>query len=171
MKKTKEAVKRQLKENWEKACNGYLVELLRMWGLDGFYGYWIGDEVGGVYDYGSGMFTLNMDEIIYCVENDVTEAEVMVWQEYVCDAGVFGFDIPDLKSWHRGCPRVGVEVFEKLRGMKAEIDKIVEEEKARVKGGGCDGIATYGTDGTDGTDGKGCCDTATDGTDGTEAGL
>ena len=31
MKKTKDAVKRQLKGQWEQACNGYLCELLNMW--------------------------------------------------------------------------------------------------------------------------------------------
>jgi hypothetical protein len=60
MEKTKPAVKRQLKEQWKKACNGFLTELLRMWEQDAYYGYWIGDEVGGVYDYGDGMFTISM---------------------------------------------------------------------------------------------------------------
>jgi hypothetical protein len=38
MEKTKDSTKRMLKEQWEKACNGYLVELLRMWELDSYYG-------------------------------------------------------------------------------------------------------------------------------------
>ena len=101
--------------------------------LDGHYGYWIGDEVGGVYDYGDGMFTLNMDEIIYCVENDVTEAEVMVWQEYICDAAEFGFDTPNLRSFVRGCPRTSAETFKHLREIKAMLADAVQEEKERVK--------------------------------------
>ena len=71
MEKTKNSVKRMLKEQYEKACNGYLVELLRMWELDAYYGYWIGQEIGGVYDYGGGMFTIGMNDIIYCVEHDI----------------------------------------------------------------------------------------------------
>ena len=51
MEKTKDAAKRQLKEQWEKACNGFLVELLRMWELDRYYGSWVAEEVGGVFDY------------------------------------------------------------------------------------------------------------------------
>ena len=82
MKKTKDAVKRQLKEQWQKACNGFLVELLRMWELDAYYGYWICDEVGGVYDYGDGMFTISMDDIIYCVLGDITREQYIEWQEY-----------------------------------------------------------------------------------------
>ena len=41
MEKIKDAVKRQLKEQWKQACNGYLAELLRMWELDSYYGSWI----------------------------------------------------------------------------------------------------------------------------------
>ena len=48
MKKAKDAIKRQLKEQWQQACNGFLVELLRMWELDAHYGYWIGDETGAI---------------------------------------------------------------------------------------------------------------------------
>jgi hypothetical protein len=125
-------VKRQLKEQWEKACNGYLVELLRMWELDAYYGYWIGDEVGGVYDYG-GSFTIGMDDIIYCVENDVTREQFVEWQEYICDAVALGFDTPNLRSWMKGCPRVQPETFDRINKLKADMNAIIEEEKKKVK--------------------------------------
>ena len=134
MKKTKDTVKRQLKEQWEKACNGYLCELLRMWELDAYYCYWIGAEVGGVLDYGSGMFTISMDDIIYCVENDVTQQQYIEWQEYICDAAEFGFDTPNLRSWMRGCPRTSAETFKHLREIKAMLNDAIEDEKERVKG-------------------------------------
>ena len=38
MKKAKDAIKRQLKEQWEQSCNDFLVELLRMWELDAHAG-------------------------------------------------------------------------------------------------------------------------------------
>ena len=133
MEKTKDSIKKMLKEQYEKACNGYLCELLRMWELDAHYGYWIGEEVGGVLDYGSGMFTINIDDIIYCVENDVTHQQYMEWQEYICDAAEFGFDTPNLRSWMRGCPRTSAETFERLRALKADLNNAVEEEKQRIK--------------------------------------
>jgi hypothetical protein len=132
MEKTKEAVKRQLKEDWEKACNGYLVELLRMWELDGHYGYWIGEDVGGVYDYG-GELCIGMDNIIYCVEHDVTEEEYREWSDYCVEASEFGFDTPNLKSWHMGCPRTPKETFDHLRSLKKDVADAVEEEKQRMK--------------------------------------
>ena len=100
-----------------------------MWELDGHYGYWIGDEDGSLYDYGDGMFTISMDDIIYCVINDVTREQYMEWQEYICDAHEFKFDIPNLRSWMRGCPRTPPEAFDKLRKLKADLDKAVEELK------------------------------------------
>ena len=133
MKKTKDAVKRQLKEQWEKACNGFLVELLRMWELDACYGYWIGDEPGGVYDYGDGTFTIGMDDIIYCVLADVTREQYIEWQEYICDAAEFGFDTPNLRSFVRGCPRTPSETFERLRKLKADLNNAINEEQERVK--------------------------------------
>ena len=133
MKKIKEAVKRQLKEQWEKACKGFVDELLRMWELDAHYGYWIGDETGSVYDYGDGMFTISMDDIIYCVLGDITREQYMEWQEYICDATEFGFDTPNLRSWHRGCPRVPIETYKRLRQMKASLEKFVDDEKERLK--------------------------------------
>ena len=133
MKKTKDSIKALLRQDYEKAVNGYLVELLRMWELDGYYGYWISDEVGGVYDYGDGMFTINMDDIIYCVENDVTREQYIEWQEYICDATEFGFATPNLRSFVRGCPRTSVETFKHLREIKATLNDAIQEEKERVK--------------------------------------
>ena len=131
MKKTKDAVKRKLKGQWELACNGYLCELLNMWELDSYYGYWIGEEIGGVYDYGGGMFTIGMDDIIYCVEHDIGREQYIEWQEYCCDAAEFGFDMPNLKSWIMGCPRTSQEVFKKLREMKKILDDAIKAEKEK----------------------------------------
>lgn len=128
MEKTKDAVKRQLKKEWRQACNGFLVELLRMWELDAHYGYWIGNKTGSVYDYGDGMFTIGMDDIILCVECDVTREQYIEWQEYICGATEFGFDTPDLRSWLRGCPRTSAETFKYLRKIKAMLNDAVEKE-------------------------------------------
>lgn len=124
--------KTQLREQWEKACNDYMKELLRVWELDTFYAYWVGEDVGGVLDY-DGAFSISMEEIIFCVENDVTEDQYEEWQNYICDAAEFGFSTPNLKSWMKGCPRTPPEVFARLRSMKKDLADVVEEEKLRTK--------------------------------------
>lgn len=132
MKKVKDDIKAKIKERYEFAVNSYLLELLNMWELDACYGYWIGDDVGGMYDYG-GMFTIDMEDIIYCVEHDVTWTQYLEWQEYICDASEFGFDMPNLRSWMMGCPRTDAKTFKKLREMKNELENAIDEEKERVK--------------------------------------
>jgi hypothetical protein len=132
MKKAKDAIKRQLKEQWEQACNGYLCELLRMWELDGHYGYWNSDEPGTIYHYGE-MHNLTMEEIIYIVENDIEEDEVLAWEDYCLDAYEFKFSTPNIRAWHMGCPRTPAETFERLRQLKADLANAVEEEKERMK--------------------------------------
>lgn len=81
---TKPAVKRQLKEQWEKACNGYLCELLRMWKLDGRHAYWLSGRVGRWLGYRGGLFYINMEGIVDCVENDITLEDYLEHQEFYC---------------------------------------------------------------------------------------
>ena len=135
MTKTNIGIKEMLKEQYEKACNGYLCELLRMWELDAHYGYWNSDEPGTIYHYGE-WHNLTMEDIIYIVENDIEEDEVTAWEDYCLDAYEFKFACPNLDAWHRGCPRVPQEAFEKFRELKRDLDKAVEDEKDRLKKGG-----------------------------------
>ena len=132
MKKIKETVKRELKEAYETMCNNYKDELLRMWELDAHYGYWNSDQPGTIYHYGE-VHNLTMEEIIYIVDNDIEESEVMAWEDYTIDAIEFGFDTPNLMAWHRGCPRVPMETYKRLRQMKASLEKFVDDEKERLK--------------------------------------
>ena len=133
MEKTKDDVKKEIRRQFECACNRYVLELLRMWGLDSYYGYWIGNEVGGVYDY-DGCFTISMEDIIYIVEHDVEKEQYWEWQEYCVDAMEFNMDTPNLRSWMMGCPRTPKETFGRLRGLKADIARAVNEEKERLIG-------------------------------------
>lgn len=131
MEKTKEGIKKVLRCQFAVACNGYLNELLRMWELDAHYGYWNSDQPGTIYHYGE-THNLTMEEIIYIVENDIEEDEVLAWEDYCLDAHEFGFDTPNLRSWHRGCPRTEQAVFAKLRALKNDLATAVEYEKERI---------------------------------------
>jgi hypothetical protein len=132
MEKTKEGTKKVLRCQFAVACNGYLNELLRMWELDAHYGYWNSDQPGTIYHYGE-THDLSMEDIIYIVENDIEEDEVLAWEDYCLDAYEFKFPTPNLQSWHKGCPRTPQETFDRLRQLKADLDNAVEEEKKRMK--------------------------------------
>ena len=135
MERTKDSIKALLRQDYEKAVNGYLCELLRMWELDAHYGYWIGDDVGGVYDYGDGSFDINLQDIIYCVLHDITREQYQEWQDYILDASEFGFATPNLRSFVRGCPRTPAETFKHLREIKAMLNDAIQDEKERMKNG------------------------------------
>lgn len=118
----------QLKKEYNAACNAYLAELLNMWELDTYYGFWNSDQPGTIYHYGD-THNLTMEDIIYIVENEIKENEVMEWEEYLLDAHEFGFITPNLRSWHEGCPRQPRKVFDTLRRMKADFEHAVEQAK------------------------------------------
>ena len=118
MEKTKDAVKCELKKQYDCACNQYVSEF--------------GDDVGGIYDYDGG-FTISMENIIYCVEHDITGEQYLEWQDYTIEASEFNMEAPNFRSWMMGCPRTSPGTFERLRGLKAELQKAVDEEKDRQK--------------------------------------
>lgn len=126
MEKTKDAVKRMLKEQFEKTANTYLVELLRMYEWDSRDGFWIGDEVGGTYAYGDSWF-FSYDEMRYIVENDVPFDVYDEWADYVMFAIEFNQNQPNLKSWVKGCPRLSKDEQKKLIDLKQDLkDKMKE---------------------------------------------
>ena len=114
-----------LKENYEKACNDYAAALLTLWGLSQLNGYWIGDEVGGVYDV-DGWITIGMQDIVYCVENNVTTKDVSEWQDYYIKCNDYNLPAMNLNAWHKGAPRYD---FTQLDAAKKDLDEAIEKEK------------------------------------------
>lgn len=120
----------ELRTAYDKACNDYLAELLRMWELDPHYGYWNSDRPGTIYHYGD-THNLSMEDIIYCVEHSISEDLVLEWEDYLLDAYEFGLSTPNLESWCLGCPRTDEATFQRLRKMEQDLYDAVEEEKSR----------------------------------------
>lgn len=120
------AHKELLKENYNKACNDYVQALLSLWGLDGYYGSWIGEDIGGVYDYGDGTFTIGMQDIVYCVENGVAEEEYEEMLEYCVKCHEYNLPMININAWHKGAPRYD---FTKLDDLKKDLDDAILNEK------------------------------------------
>ena len=119
------AHKELLKKNYEDACNEYVKALLALWDLSQHNGYWIGDDVGGVYDI-DGWITIGMQEIIYCVENNVTSKEVSECQDYYIKCHDYNLPTMNLNAYHKGAPR---HDFSKLDALKKDLDDAIENEK------------------------------------------
>ena len=121
-----------LKKNFELTANGYLNVLCKKWQLDKDYGYWIGDEIGGLFDFADGYITINYDDMRYCVENEVSIKEYVDWQNYCLFCYEFKQTIPNFRSWHKGCPRLSEEQQKTLRKMKKDFEKACEETKKSI---------------------------------------
>ena len=126
MNKTKE----ELKTSYEKVCNDYLYKLLDNWNLDEHSntGWWIGDEVGGMYCLNDDTF-INIDDIIYCVNNDITEDMYNEYIDYITKCNDFGFGTINLNAFMKGAPRISDEQFKKLYILKNNLDDEINNIK------------------------------------------
>ncbi len=122
-KNVNKAVKRHLREEYEKVCNAYVLELMNMYGLDGKNGYWIGNDVGGTFAYGD-LYYFGFIEIRYIVENNVSLQTYSEWMDYCAELGSLGVKrIPELRDWCNHCPRWSDEEIERLRDAKRRSDE------------------------------------------------
>ena len=119
-----------LRQNYENACTAYLNALLAIWELDSYYGWWACDEIGDVYTYAD-VLTIRMDEIIYCVDNNISLDTFNEWSDYCSWANEFNQNIPNLKSWCLGCPRVPKETQEHLNLLKKNFNDAIAETKEK----------------------------------------
>lgn len=130
-------MKAKLKKDLEKAVKGYTVALQRQWGYsepataDSF---WVGNDCTGVWCWESQNIFLNLSDVVYCVENDVPLEVVEEWSEYCSNATEHGFNVPNLPSFHKGCPRVSKEAFKRLQSLKNNIRDLCELEKKKLDG-------------------------------------
>lgn len=131
MEKTKPSVLRQLDGDYERACNGYLVELARLWGIDLMHGYWI-DGPGSVYDF-DGSWTLGMEDILYIVRHGITMEQAEDWREYVCWAGENDFDQPSLKEYvEASVPILDSEAQRRISEARIELLRLCNEERGKM---------------------------------------
>lgn len=116
-----------LKKEFERIANNYVKLLCDAWDLDENYGYWVGDEIGGIYDFADGYIIINYDDMRYCVENDVKVHDFVDWQEYIIFCHDYKQTMPNFKSWHRGCPRISKEMREHLKKLKSEFEQACKD--------------------------------------------
>ena len=119
-----------LRQNFEKAVEGYLTAFLKQMEWDSYYGYWVADDVTGIYAYGDEMF-ISLADIIYCVDNNVQEKELIEWQDYNVWAGGMGQSHINLYSWHKGYRGIPKEARNKMDSIKKELDDLIKENKTK----------------------------------------
>lgn len=124
--------KKTLLKNYECACNNIIMELLKEWELDSGYGYWIGDIVGGLYDY-DGYITIDMVDAVYCIKNNISRDTYNEYVDYNVRCIQNNLTTMNLNSYIKGAPRVTEETFNKIEELKKGIKAITEEEISKNK--------------------------------------
>lgn len=131
-----EESKEYIKINYETACYEYLKRLLKNWGYGdcvvSSVGWWVGDDIGGVFCLEDNTF-LNMDDIRYCVDNDVDEDTYADYLDYNLRCADYGFNQINLNAFIKGAPRISDESFERLERIQLELEKSIEDVKKKIK--------------------------------------
>lgn len=115
----------ELRAGYERAANSYLEAFNKAYNLDPDNGYWVGDDVGGVYCNGD-IFFVSFSDMIFIVDNAVPQDEYLEWIDYCTWAHEFGQPEPNLMSWHAGCPRHGEKTMRHLSELKKELMTNIE---------------------------------------------
>lgn len=117
-----------LRENYEKACCEYINTLLKLWELSPYDGWWVGGMVGSTYVHEASI-ELNMDDIIFCIENNISLDTYYKYIDYIEKCKEYHFSLLSLKAYCEGAPQVPKETFDKLDAMKKELEDSIDEVK------------------------------------------
>ena len=126
---------------YEDAINEIIKAFKEKQGLDMYEGYWIGNQVGEVYDFGD--MTFDFRDVLIDLKEDAPKGEIFKWRDYMMRiwsinnmAGGILLQENNYRSWLKGCPRLTEEelntVEEKWKTLVDEIaalGKKVENKK------------------------------------------
>ena len=130
-------IKKEIKTEFESVCNAYLSLLIKDWGYTNegenvnTLGWWVADEVGGLYCFQDDLF-ISMDDIRYCVDNNVSEETYLEYIDYNIECSEYGFTGLNLKSFISGAPRISKDDFESIRSKKNELEEQIERLKENL---------------------------------------
>ncbi|MBR1732948.1 MAG: hypothetical protein IJ729_04315 [Alloprevotella sp.] len=112
---------------FEAAADAYKDALIAVWGLRGTGCWWVAGDVGGLLCFDD--WSIGLDDMIYCVDNDVSYEEYVAWQDYCVRSHEYGLDMMNLDAWHKGAPRIPEESFDRLDKLKRELEDAIEKAK------------------------------------------
>lgn len=128
-KKNKELT--ELRLNYEKACQAYVNALYELWNVDSIYCWWIGDRVGINLLVINTEYSLSMDDVIFCVENEVSYDEFLDNEDYNSWAMEFGVNCINIEHWHMGNHGAPDEERERLSKLKKDFEDAINDCKEK----------------------------------------
>ena len=124
------------KKKYENAVNAIITAFKEKQGLDTYEGYWIGNQIGEVYDFGDTM-TFDFRDILIDLKEDAPKDEIFKWRDYMMRiwsinhmAGGVLLKENNYRSWLKGCPRL---TEEELNAVEDKWKTLVDEIAALGK--------------------------------------
>ena len=124
-------MEKNLKKDYENAVDAYLKAFCEMYELQYDEDCWVGREVGTIAEVGDYFF--GFDDIKRCVDDGYEWDEVIAWYDYGVEAGMFGIDAPNLKSWMAGCPHLNGPEMERIRAARRRVDEAKAALEAEIE--------------------------------------
>ena len=125
--------KEKAKQLYEDGCNAYLQLFCEKHEFDfeDAKDCWVGGDVGGMTSCGD--YYVGMQTIIEDIDLDAEEDAFFKWYDYCLRADEFNLNIPNFKSFIKGCPITSEETFAKLESIKNELNNLIEQENNKIK--------------------------------------
>lgn len=128
MKELEKISKEKVKQLYEDGCNAYLKLFCEKHEFDfeDAKDSWVGGDVGSITECGD--YFVDMWTMIDDIELDAEEETFFKWYDYCLRANELGLDVPNFKSFVKGCPITSEETLTKLESIKNELKTTVEQE-------------------------------------------
>lgn len=123
-------MKKEIEEligKYNSSCESILKKFCETYELPYYKDAWTAEDVGTVASVGD--YFIDLQDMIYMLANDISLDEYLRWYDYNIRANEFNFNLINLRSWHRGAPRVQDETFERLEKMKKDLEDAVANVK------------------------------------------
>lgn len=102
----------ELINNYENAVNAIIEEFKKKQELTSNEGYWIGNQIGEVYDFGDA-YTFDFNDVLLDIKENAVKGEIFKWRNYMLRiwqlnnmAGGVLLNEINYRSWIKGCPRL-----------------------------------------------------------------
>lgn len=128
----------ELISNYENAVNAIIEEFKKKQELTSNDGYWIGNQIGEVYDFGDA-YTFDFNDVLLDIKENADKGEIFKWRNYMLRiwqlnnmAGGVLLNEINYRSWIKGCPRLTEDELNTIETKwKNLINEIAELGKSK----------------------------------------
>lgn len=130
----------ELIKNYENAVNAIIDEFKKKQEINSTEGYWIGNQIGEVYDFGDTM-TFDFHDILNDLKENAQKGEIFKWRDYTLRiwqinnmAGGVLLQEMNYRSWLKGCPRLTEDELNTVENKwKTLVDEIAALGKSKME--------------------------------------